>query len=537
MVLYADDTALVATTNTYKELKRNVTEALNTLNTWAQNLKMTFNKEKTRALFFGLKPNQERPTFLMEGTRIRCVEQLEYLGITIDAQLKWIPHINKVCAKAKTATHQLRTACKLTWGLDRGAMADIYVGAIEPAMTYGASIWADGCKGRQASKLLSVQRLAAIGAAAVYRTTSTEAALVLANLRPVDLVIRKLGERRKATRKRDQAILDELGIGGTQLETEPNLEAEKHVHPVEQEIGVHLEGSGEEHDNRIYTDASRNEEGAGAAYIVYHKEEEIAAGSTKISRTSSTFQAELVAIREALAFLTEHQHTYQHCAIISDSKSALTAVRNARRLTGLLQEVRAMARQLSRTTTITWHWVKAHSGNKGNERANEMARTVASATGGEIGFEEIPASAVKKMMRARTTRRWDERWRNATTGRLTAAFIPTLGIRQGWRHRLDYETAQMVSGHGAFNTYLRKIGKREDGTCECGAGDDDTEHVLFQCRTYDDERREAQDQLQRDGEVWPTTLEEVTTLAGSRTRWSALARFVKQTGKFKIARE
>ncbi|GLV38567.1 hypothetical protein CBL_08563 [Carabus blaptoides fortunei] len=71
-----------------------------------------------------------------------------------------------------------------------------------------------------------------------------------------------------------------------------------------------------------------------------------------------------------------------------------------------------------------------------------------------------------------------------------------------------------------------KIGKRDDGTCECGAGDDNAEHVLFQCVTYENERREAQDQLRRVGDTWPTTLEEVTALAGSRTWWMALTRVV-----------
>ncbi|GLV33529.1 hypothetical protein CBL_20258, partial [Carabus blaptoides fortunei] len=56
------------------------------------------------------------------------------------------------------------------------------------------------------------------------------------------------------------------------------------------------------------------------------------------------------------------------------------------------------------------------------------------------------------------------------------------------------------------------------------------------CVTYENERREAQDQLQRVGDTWPTTLEEVTALAGSRMWWMALTRFAKQTAKFKIDR-
>lgn len=163
LVHYADDTMLVTKADTYKGLKSKTTETLNILKKWSHKVRLQFNASKTKALFFGIRPNQERPTFKMADETIRCGDESRYLGDIISANMKWTAHINETsinetCMKAKRMSHLLRGACRLTWGLDRRAMAAIYQGAIQPAITYATAVWEEGCNNRQATRLLGAQR-------------------------------------------------------------------------------------------------------------------------------------------------------------------------------------------------------------------------------------------------------------------------------------------------------------------------------------------------------------------------------------------
>ncbi|GLV33216.1 hypothetical protein CBL_08384 [Carabus blaptoides fortunei] len=56
------------------------------------------------------------------------------------------------------------------------------------------------------------------------------------------------------------------------------------------------------------------------------------------------------------------------------------------------------------------------------------------------------------------------------------------GIREALR--LNY----ILTGHGGMNGFLHKRGLEEDPGCACGVGEENWEHVLFQCMLYADLR-------------------------------------------------
>lgn len=48
------------------------------------------------------------------------------------------------------------------------------------------------------------------------------------------------------------------------------------------------------------------------------------------------------------------------------------------------------------------------------------------------------------------------------------------------RRRINYHTMQILTVHGIFNCCRHRIGKDSHTSCwDCGAGMDDTEHVLY----------------------------------------------------------
>ncbi|KAI5746623.1 hypothetical protein M8J77_005610 [Diaphorina citri] len=85
--------------------------------------------------------------------------------------------------------------------------------------------------------------------------------------------------------------------------------------------------------------------------------------------------------------------------------------------------------------------------------------------------------------RRRTLTLWQQEWDHVQRGLWTKRLIPNI---KPWYERefgeVDQHIAQAFTGHGSFNHYLHRIGKRLDTKCSYCDGDDDTaEHTIFQC--------------------------------------------------------
>jgi len=48
----------------------------------------------------------------------------------------------------------------------------------------------------------------------------------------------------------------------------------------------------------------------------------------------------------------------------------------------------------------------------------------------------------------------------------------------------DFFTSQGLSGYGTFGSYLKKMKKREDETCRCGAVSESPAHVFKECSRH-----------------------------------------------------
>ena len=84
-------------------------------------------------------------------------------------------------------------------------------------------------------------------------------------------------------------------------------------------------------------------------------------------------------------------------AINVDSKSALLAIANKHSTHPLAVDTRRKTIELRTTTSITFHWIKGHTRLKGNERADYLAKTVASYNP-VITHDAIPVSRGKQLL-------------------------------------------------------------------------------------------------------------------------------------------
>lgn len=85
--------------------------------------------------------------------------------------------------------------------------------------------------------------------------------------------------------------------------------------------------------------------------------------------------------------------------------------------------------------------------------------------------------------------RWQERWDQEERASWTKKLIPNVGR---WLNRphgeVDYWLTQALSGHGTFNQYLFRFGKRESPECRYCSNEDTAEHTLFDCVRWDEAR-------------------------------------------------
>ncbi|KAJ2939996.1 hypothetical protein O0L34_g14027 [Tuta absoluta] len=157
----------------------------------------------------------DTPVIRMGGVTIQVVDEIKLLGLTIDKKLTFNSHVAQVCRKAANIYRQLARAAKINWGLSPEVIRTIYVAVVEPIVLYAASVWADAAqKLTIQKKLLSIQRGFAQKICKSYRTVSTNAALILSGLIPLDLRIQECKKLYEAKRGRPLPDL----IGDRQVE-------------------------------------------------------------------------------------------------------------------------------------------------------------------------------------------------------------------------------------------------------------------------------------------------------------------------------
>jgi len=146
-IIYADDTTLSATINTFsssenkKSIDQNINTELQNILDWLRLNKLSLNIKKTKAMLFYTPQRASTikfPKINMADTNIEFVYKYNFLGIIVDSNLTWKEHLKFVYSKIVKVSAILN---KLKHYLPYGILVTIYKSIIEPHFNYGILVW------------------------------------------------------------------------------------------------------------------------------------------------------------------------------------------------------------------------------------------------------------------------------------------------------------------------------------------------------------------------------------------------------------
>ena len=193
---------------------------------------------------------------------------------------------------------------------------------------------------------------------------------------------------------------------------------------------------------------------------------------------TSSYQAELYALMEAMLWLTENRTMWERAMIVSDSQSGLKAVQNAvcGRGEDLLKKIVAAGKMLGANgKTLVFVWVPGHCGLIGNEWADGVAKR---AVLGEQKDCECLYKTVKCL--------WKRRERVMEWQHQRCRDVYGDGMKyeeeKDWSRNDAVSMARLRSGHSLeLRGYRCRIGLENDDSCrKCGDETESVEHVV-QC--------------------------------------------------------
>ena len=135
MVLFADDTSIIATDTNLRDFHIKANQMFQNVNTWFRTNLLTLNLTKTKYLEFRSKNCYNNKTHINYGQE--CIPHTpmnKFLGLTLDDTLSWKLHLEQVLNKICTACYALRNIKHV---VPMDTLRIIYFAHIHSIISYG----------------------------------------------------------------------------------------------------------------------------------------------------------------------------------------------------------------------------------------------------------------------------------------------------------------------------------------------------------------------------------------------------------------
>lgn len=447
---YADDFVLLISANTIAELENSSKKALDIVQKWSEEEELRISETKTNYCLFGV--SKAKPKIFLGNFRIKRCQNFRYLGVFIDAKLNWAAHLKFLKLKARKILNKIQRITGSHWGINNRYRMLIYKTVVEPALTYGAGTWGKNLNVRNSKQLITIQRMFLLHLTGAYRTTSSQSLQVLLGIPPLNLTVKLQADKsnlligNKPIRS-ENCLFKKCQFENTKknLSTHPAITIEKSL-KIEENFIPYTESN-------IFTDGSKTEEGTGAAFHSLLENKKY-----RLNKENSVFQAELLAIKEAISFVASAQ-PLQPTTIWTDSQAAIKAIGIRYHPSDLVQEIRKM---LVTHNLITISWIKGHAGFEGNETADALAKEAI--LNGIPTQLALPISHLRKLLLNNLLKEWQREWDETDLSARVKDCCPKVSCNNNWtRQEIQFQT-----GHGPFPTYFERFKIKGNGNCACG---------------------------------------------------------------------
>ena len=503
---------------------------------WAQRWKVIFNPTKCKVLVISRLHHEPLPDLRFDGVALECVPSLRYLGVWLDSTLCWRDHIVHVSKKALGRLRLIQRGAGTLWGFHPHILHRLVQATIFPLLFFAAPVWGSAIQFQARLRPLDrVIRLGAVGTLGLLRTTSCEAAQVLAGFLPAEFQIRQ---------RIVEFYLRQLSYGRDLLSMDARCPGCTHaVTPLDMLVAevAHLERYGDlprqllqRVESRqfwsiapiddalppipsilpsalaaqrirecrpssapdvlwIFTDGSVDGNMCGASAVLFcGPSSQGHPFSVHFVGLHSSTQAELVAIHLGCQKAHVLGH-FRRVILVSDSQPALQSIQQWQGLSALAQHARdALCTLQAECNDLQLWWTPSHVDLVENDQADAAAKLAAQGNPTDGIRLDVPTcyTALRSRVRRHYCSRADRQWANAEQGRALYSIMPhhtgSISWTQGLSRPMAATVAQFLTGHYATNCYLYRFHLREDTCCIWCDGDrDDREHRLFECPRFE----------------------------------------------------
>ena len=157
VITFADDASIFMSNASLTALESQMNKELSNIHTWFECNMLKLNLQKTGFQLFSKTKNITELRLTINDTPISKLEEVKFLGVLVDSNLSFKPHIHKLSLKLAQLSGVIRGTKQL---LSKSQLTLLYNALIFPHLTYCCLIWGINYQSHLKRLLLLQKRIA-----------------------------------------------------------------------------------------------------------------------------------------------------------------------------------------------------------------------------------------------------------------------------------------------------------------------------------------------------------------------------------------